>query len=96
MSRFEDHVAEIADKPLQHLERFFTELSAGMESAGEEAERRALGAFTDDEKFAQVILMAHSRGIATAMEIAAAEVAKARAAVKEVADEWKSDWEAQS
>jgi DNA-binding IscR family transcriptional regulator len=86
-----ERIAEIADLPLKHLERRFAELSAAMTAAGDQAETFVNDAVTEDEKYAQLIIMVHSRGIATALEIAATEVGTARSVLEQALGELREE-----
>ncbi len=84
----EDRLGTIVDLPLGRLERTFSEMAAGMTSAADAAKKKAEEGDLN-EQFAQNIMMAHSAGIATGLELAATEIGKARAAVQEAVDEMK-------
>lgn len=89
MTDHSDTVVEIAEIPLRHLERRFTELAAGTSASGDTAQDMAENAITTDEAFAQIIAMAYNRGIAMAMEIAAEEISKARDVLHQALEETK-------
>ncbi len=83
-----ERMAQIADLPLRHLERRFSELSAAMTAAGDAQESFANAAITDEERLAQIVAMANSRGIAMGLELAATEVGTARGVLEQALREF--------